>query len=120
MGRGSQVCSYAHDFIFAVTICLCYLGRKEPITAHCTIELESQVKEQEERQTNQEEGGQVKKKVKLEDEGQTNQEGGQVGQEYQRGKGKRKVDITKDDFFMAIAKLATTQSTSETKVQSLN
>ena len=36
-----------------------------------------------------------------------------------RGKGKRKVDISKDDYFMAIAKLATTRSTSEPKVQSL-
>ena len=58
------------------------------------------------------------KEQKQMQEGQGRQ-GGQ-GKSLMRGKGKRKVDLSKDDYFMAIAKLATSQSTTKTKVQSLN
>ena len=36
------------------------------------------------------------------------------------GKGQRDVDLSKDDFFMAIAKLASIRSTSDPKVRSLH
>lgn len=45
-------------------------------------------------------------------------------EEVKEKKGKeselREVDLSKDDFFVAIAKLATTKSTGKTKVQSVN
>jgi len=46
-------------------------------------------------------------------------EGPEEVQVEKKREGQRHVDLSKDDFFMAIAKLATTQSTSKPKVQSL-
>jgi len=131
-----------HVIVYCVQFFSCYSNEQNSIT-HCEVTVPGQTEEevvcQGEGQLEQQGKGQRKRKREEKGEKGEGLEAAQrkrkkEGEEEQgeprdrleevqverKREGLREVDLSKDDFFMAVAKLATTQSTSKPKVQVYN